>query len=70
MIKVKTFTSFNWASSQDEGALEKLDEEVNTFFQEKNISKAIFVSDTATSNNEGLIDGIIRVVMYEIPTAK
>ena len=69
MIKVKTFTAFDFANPQDEVALEKLDEKVNIFFQEENISKAISVSDTAISY-ERLSNGIIRVVMYEIPTAK
>ncbi|MBU4305838.1 MAG: hypothetical protein KJ893_09535 [Candidatus Omnitrophica bacterium] len=70
MVKVKTFTKYDFSSYQPTYELEKLDEQVNAFFQKENISRVISLCDTATNNENGQIMGIIRVVTYETPVNK
>jgi hypothetical protein len=64
MIKVKTFTS-PLQIFQARKELEGLDEMVNRFIAENNISKVLAVSDTCTTDTKGATIGIIRVMTYE-----
>ena len=64
MIKVKTFSSpLKIFHAKNE--LENLDQMVNTFIEEKNISKVISVNDACTTDDSGATIGIIRAVTYE-----
>jgi hypothetical protein len=64
MIKVKTFsTPLKIFHAKNE--LETLDQAVNTFIEEKKISKVISVSDACTTDDTGASIGLIRVVTYE-----
>lgn len=66
MVKVKTFTSqlkiFHVIRE-----LDRLDQEVNDFIAENNISQVVSVSDTSTTGESGEVIGIIRVLAYESP---
>lgn len=64
MTKVKTFTS-PLRMFHVHNELTALDEEVNKFLQENNITKVISVSDSTTVTNGGTM-GIIRVITYEV----
>ena len=64
MIKVKSFaTELKIFHTMKE--LESLDQQVNQFINENNISKIISVSDTCTTDDTGATIGLIRVVAYE-----
>jgi len=63
MIKVKTFTG-NLKVMHAMQELNSLDEQVNTFVAENNVTKVISVSDACTSGSGDTI-GIIRVLTYE-----
>ena len=64
MIKVKSFaTELKIFHTMHE--LESLDQQVNQFINENNISKIISVSDTCTTDDKGATIGLIRVVAYE-----
>jgi len=63
MIKVKTFTG-NLKVMHAMQELNNLDEQVNTFVAENNVTKVISVSDACTSGSGDTI-GIIRVLTYE-----
>jgi hypothetical protein len=64
MIKVKTFTS-PLKIFQTRQELQDLDEQVNQFIRENNITNVISVSDEGTTDDTGATIGIIRVVAYE-----
>jgi len=63
-MKVKTFTS-PLKIFQTRQELEDLDEQVNQFIKENNITKVISVSDEGTTDDSGATIGVIRVVTYE-----
>jgi hypothetical protein len=64
MIKVKTFsTPLKIFHAKNE--METLDQMVNSFIEEKKISRVISVSDTCTTDDTGASIGLIRVVAYE-----
>jgi len=64
MVKVKTFaTELKIFHTMKE--LVDLDEKVNHFIKENNISEIISVSDTCTTDDKGATIGLIRVLAYE-----
>jgi hypothetical protein len=64
MIKVKTFASpLKIFHAKEE--LNNLDQAINRFIQDNNVTKIISVSDTCTTDDRGSTMGIIRVVAYE-----
>jgi hypothetical protein len=64
MLKVKTFaTELKIFHTMKE--LYDLDQQVNEFIKENNISKIISVSDACTTDDKGATIGVIRVVAYE-----
>ena len=64
MVRVKTFaTELKIFHTIKE--LTDLDDQVNQFIQENNISKIVSVSDTCTTDDKGGTIGLIRVVAYE-----
>ncbi len=66
MIKVKTFSSpLKVFHAMKE--LNDLDEQVNGFIRENNISKIISLSDSSTTDDSGATIGIIRAVAYQEP---
>ncbi len=69
MIKVKTFTSPLRVFHVKE-ELEKLDQAVNQFIEQKNIATVVSVSDTTTTDDTGASIGIIRVLTYAPITDK
>jgi hypothetical protein len=64
MTKVKTFTS-PLKVFHAKQALDRLDEQVNTFVSGKAGRRVVSVSDTCTTDDNGSTMGIIRVVTYE-----
>ena len=63
MAKVKTFTSpLKVFHVQEE--LEQLDQSVNQFIEQNNITTVVSVSDTTTTDDTGASIGIIRVLTY------
>lgn len=63
MIKVKTFASpLQIFHARKE--LEGLDERVNQFLAQENISQVISVNDACTTDSTGATIGVIRVVAY------
>jgi len=64
MIKVKTFTS-PLKIFQTRQELQDLDEQVNQFIRENNVTNVISVSDEGTTDDSGATIGIIRVITYE-----
>ena len=63
MIKVKTFGEpLQIFKARKE--LDELDDRVNAFIQENNISRVISVSDSTTTE-EGDTIGLIRVLVFE-----
>lgn len=64
MIKVKTFAS-SLQIFQARKELEGLDERVNRFLAQKNVSQVISVNDACTTDNTGATIGVIRVVTYQ-----
>ena len=64
MVKVKTFAT-ELKIFQTIKELSDLDEQVNQFIKNNNISKIISVSDTCTADDKGASIGLIRVVAYE-----
>ena len=64
MIKVKTFASpLKIFHAKEE--LNSLDNMVNQFIEENNVSRIVSVSDAATTDDTGATIGLIRVVTYE-----
>jgi hypothetical protein len=64
MIKVKSFTApLKVFHAMQE--LTDLDEQVNRFIKENNITKVISVSDTTTTDDRGATIGMIRVLAYQ-----
>ena len=63
MAKVKTFTSpLKVFHVREE--LEQLDQQVNQFIEQNNITTVVSVSDTTTTDDNGASIGIIRVLTY------
>ena len=64
MVKVKTFTSpLRIFHTKEE--LDNLDNMVNAFIADNNVSKVISVSDACTSDDQGATIGIVRILAYE-----
>ena len=64
MAKVKSFaTELKIFHTMSE--LESLDEQVNKFIRENDISRIVSVSDACTTDDKGATIGLIRVVAYE-----
>ena len=64
MVQVKTFaTELKIFHTMKE--LYDLDEKVNQFIKDNNISKIVSVSDTCTTDEKGATIGLIRVATYE-----
>jgi hypothetical protein len=64
MVKVKTFaTELKIFHTMKE--LYDLDDKVNQFVKDNNISKVVSVSDTCTTDDKGATIGVIRVIAYE-----
>jgi hypothetical protein len=63
MVKVKTFGE-PLAPLKAHRELEELDERVNAFIRDNNISKVISVSDSTTTEDGSTI-GLVRVLVYE-----
>lgn len=64
MIKVKSFTTpLKIFQAREE--LEGLDNMVNQFIEDNNITRVISVSDSCTTDDTGAAIGIIRVLTYE-----
>lgn len=64
MVKVKTFTSpIKIFHAKEE--ISTLDEMVNNFIHENDVSDVISVSDTCTTDDTGATIGVIRVLAYE-----
>ena len=64
MPKVKTFTS-DLAIFKTIGQLDELDNLVNKFINDNNVSKIYSISDTTTANENGATMGIIRTIAYD-----
>jgi hypothetical protein len=64
MIRVKTFTS-ELRIFKTMTELTDLDEQVNRFLSENDITSVISVSDTCTSDEGGATMGLIRVLTYQ-----
>lgn len=64
MIKVKSFTT-PLKIFQAKEELEGLDNMVNQFIEDNNITRVISVSDSCTTDDTGAAIGIIRVLTYE-----
>ena len=63
MAKVKTFTSpLKVFHVREE--LEQLDQQVNQFIEQNNITTIVSVSDTTTTDDNGASIGIIRILAY------
>ncbi|MBP1752434.1 MAG: hypothetical protein H6Q57_1270 [Geobacteraceae bacterium] len=45
--------------------LQQLDDQVNSFLEDKNVTKVLSVSDTSATDDSGETIGLIRVVAYE-----
>jgi hypothetical protein len=64
MVKVKTFaTELKIFHTMKE--LYDLDDKVNQFVKDNNISKIVSVSDTCTTDDKGATIGVVRVIAYE-----
>lgn len=63
MIQVKSFGE-PLQPFKTRQELDELDQQVNDFLRQRNISRVISVSDVATSENGSTI-GLVRVVTYE-----
>jgi hypothetical protein len=64
MVKVKTFaTELKIFHTMKE--LYDLDEKVNQFIKDNNISTVVSVNDTCTTDDKGATIGVIRVIAYE-----
>lgn len=64
MVKVKTFACpLRIFQAREE--LENLDNAVNQFIEENNISSVVSVSDACTTDNSGAAIGVIRVLAYQ-----
>lgn len=64
MIKVKTFTT-ELKPFHTVRELQSLDEQVNAFLSENNISTLFSASDTCTTDDSGATIGLIRVIGYK-----
>ncbi len=64
MIQVKTFAS-PLQIFQARKELEGLDEMVNKFIADNEISQVLSVSDACTTDTNGATIGVIRVVTYQ-----
>jgi hypothetical protein len=63
MVKVKTFTT-ELKPFYTVRELEALDEQVNEYLTEHNLTEVISVSDACTSDDSGATIGLIRVISY------
>ncbi|PLY02624.1 MAG: hypothetical protein C0624_08090 [Desulfuromonas sp.] len=63
MLKVKTFGE-PLQPFKAHKELDELDERINRFITENNITKIVSVSDTTTTENGNTI-GLVRVLVYE-----
>ena len=45
--------------------MQQLDDQVNSFLEDKNVTKVLSVSDTSATDDSGETIGLIRVVAYE-----
>ena len=63
-MKVKTFTT-ELKPFHTVRELQSLDEQVNTYLSENNITALISVSDTCTTDDSGATIGLIRVISYD-----
>lgn len=63
MIMIKTFGEPLQAFKTRQ-ELEELDQRINEFLQNNNITRVLSVSDSTTSENGSTI-GLVRVVVYE-----
>lgn len=64
MIKVRTFTQ-KLEIFKTMHELHDLDEAVNKFIQDNNVTNVISVSDSTTTDDNGETIGIIRVLTYK-----
>ena len=64
MVKVKTFTS-PLSVFHVKAELNSLDQQVNDFISENNVTSVVSVNDTCTTDNTGAAIGVIRVMAYE-----
>jgi hypothetical protein len=64
MTKVKTFTT-PLKTLRVMNELRDLDNMVNQFIEENNVTKVVSVSDAATTDDNGATIGLIRVLAYE-----
>ena len=64
MLKVKTFACpLQIFRAKDE--MSKLDQQVNQFIRDNNISQVVSVSDACTTDDTGATIGLIRVMTYQ-----
>jgi hypothetical protein len=64
MVKVKTFaTELKIFHTMKE--LDDLDNQVNQFIKDNDVSKIVSVSDACTTDDNGATIGLVRVVAYE-----
>lgn len=68
MVKVKTFTS-PLKIFQAKNELKDLDEKVNAFIENNQVTRVVSVNDTCTADTDGATIGVIRVVAYEVQEA-
>ncbi len=64
MVKVKTFGE-PLQPFKTHKELDELDQRVNRFIQEKNITRVLSVSDATTTDTTGATIGLVRVLVYE-----
>ncbi len=64
MVKVKTFGQV-LKIFETHRELQQLDDEVNQFIKDNNVTKVISVSDAVLTGGGGETQGVIRVLAYE-----
>jgi len=64
MVKVKTFGQV-LKIFETHKELAALDEEVNKFIKDNNVTKVVSVSDAVLTGKDGMTQGVIRVLAYE-----
>jgi hypothetical protein len=64
MVKVKTFGEA-LKVFQTHRELDELDERVNKFIKDNNVTKVVSVSDAVVPGEGGVAQGVIRVLAYE-----
>jgi hypothetical protein len=65
MVKVQSF-GMEIRPLRTASELSELDSMVNNFIAEKNVTRVISVSDTATTDDKGETIGLVRVLCYEV----